>query len=153
MSRYSPITSKELQAAAGSFLTYMASVDDVRQISQAEFLKYLQGLFTSEALKKTIYTPANGFNIYVTDDAHAPSDWRWVVLRPAALLSTGTLVLPSPSEAIDGQEILFTTSQQITTIAIDGNGAAEVNGVNTFLAAGAKFRLKYEAQTSSWNGA
>jgi hypothetical protein len=151
MSRYSPITAAELKAAVGSYLVYLANQDDVRQISQSEFLSYLQSLFTSEQLQKTIYTPANGFNIVVADDTYASTDWRWVVLRPSVTLATGTLVLPAPAEAADGQELLFTTKEEITALTVNGNGASEVNGAPTTLAAGANFRLKYESQSQSWN--
>jgi hypothetical protein len=152
MSRYSTITAAEFNAAGGGFLVYLPSVDDVRMLSQSEYISWLNGAFSSESFKANIYTVANGFNITVANDGNASSDWRWIILRPETDLSTGTILLPPVADVADGQEILVTTTRQVASFTLNGNGASEVNGAPTVLAAGDRFKMKYNLQTKSWNG-
>lgn len=115
-------------------------------LSLTGFLSYFQNNFVSPTFTKTISTPGDGFNIEVTQDGKN----RWALLRPTSALATGTIVLPSPTVAVDGQEVLITTTLQITSFTVDGNGATNVYGAPSTFAAEDCVTLKYEKQTTSW---
>ena len=110
------------------------------------FLTYFQTNFTSPTVFTTITTPGDGFNIEIEQDGQN----RWALLRPTGTLATGTIILPAPSVAIDGQTILISSTQIVTSFTVNGNGATVIYGAPTTLAAGDKFELRYNAQTTSW---
>ena len=120
---------------------------DSRKLSLTNFLTWLNTNFARTDYVTTIVVPTNGFNQAVEDDGLN----RHLLLRPAGTLATGTVVLPSSTNATDGQEILVTTKEEITSLTVNGNGATEVNGEPSTLTAGGFFTLRYNTQTSSWN--
>lgn len=73
-----------------------------------------------------------------------------MLLQPAGTLASGTIVLPLNTSTPDGTEVLITTTQTITALAIGLNGAVAVNGTPTTLSAGAAVRLRYYQSTLSW---
>ena len=89
---------------------------------------------------------ATGFNVAITDG----SDSIHLILTPGAGYATGTITLPSVTNVVDKQEILVNSTQDVTTLTIDGNGATAVTGEPTTLAANDFFKLKYDAVTSTW---
>jgi hypothetical protein len=50
----------------------------------------------------------------------------------------------------DGTEVLVTTTQQITTFTLAANGAAQLYGAPTTLAAQDNFRVRFVQATNSW---
>lgn len=89
---------------------------------------------------------STGFSIQIndnTDDTH-------LILTPTATFATGTIVLPKPTIAVDKQQVLVNSTQIVTTLTIDGNGAIAVTGEPTTLAANDFFTLKFEKATSVW---
>ena len=74
----------------------------------------------------------------------------WLLLTPVAGYAAGTVVLPALATLADGQEVIVSTTQAITTLTVSLNGATAANGAPTTMAANAYFRLKYDATLSSW---
>jgi hypothetical protein len=109
-------------------------------------MAYFRATFTSPAFVPTITTPGDGFTLNLPLN----SNNQWVLLRPTGALATGAIVLPSSTYLIDGQEILVTTTLQITSFTVNGNGATAVYGAPSVLAAEDKFTLRYNALTTSW---
>ena len=132
--------------ASDLFAVFSTSNGDSRKLSFNNFLTWLNTNFARQDYLATIVVPTNGFTETVTDDGLS----RWLLLRPAGTLATGTIVLPSNSNATDGQEILVTTTQEITALTVSGNGATEVNGEPSTLTAGDKFTLRFNSLTDSW---
>jgi hypothetical protein len=145
INQLSSINSTEL-TTSDNFVIYSNANGDARKLSAGQLLDYIRTNLTDSDYLITITTPADGFNITVTQDGQD----RWALLRPTGALLTGTLVLPAPSVAADGQRVLVTTTNQVATFTVDGNGATEVNGIPLVLSAGDSFELKYNAQTTSW---
>jgi len=133
-------------ASADLFVVFSNNNGDSRKISAANLLEYFRTNLTAADYLTTISTPADGFNITVTQDGQD----RWELLRPTGSLATGTLVLPATAVAVDGQKILVTTTYQVASFTLNGNGATEVNGAPTVLAAGDTFTMQYNKQTTSW---
>lgn len=73
----------------------------------------------------------------------------YLVMNPSTVIATGALVLPSVNDIIDGQEVLVTSSQQITDLTIDANGATVI-GAPDAMGATAFFKLKYEELSQTW---
>jgi hypothetical protein len=114
--------------------------------SLSTLLTWLRANFTSPTFDTTVNVPVTGFNYTTTDD----STNQWHILRPAGTLSTGTVVLPAVANCADGQEIIITTTQIVTTFTVNANGATAANGAPTTLAAGGYFKLRYNLLTTSW---
>jgi len=128
------------------FGVYVNEQGDARKLALGELIKYIQDNFTSPTFEKTLLTPGDGFN----ETLEQTGLNRWLLLRPTGSLTTGTVVLPAPSVAADGQEVLITTTLQIATFTIDGNGASNVYRSPSVLAAEDSVKLRYESQTTSW---
>jgi hypothetical protein len=127
---------------------YSSANGDARKLAISALIAYFQDNFTKQDYLTTVSTPANGFTETVTQDGFS----RWILLRPTGALATGTIVLPSPSVAVDGQEILVTNTLQITSLTVNGNGATAVYGAPSALSAEDKFTLRYNTLTTSWYG-
>lgn len=89
---------------------------------------------------------ADFFNVSVNDTAENTH----LILTPFLGYEEGTITLPSVDTAIDKQEVLVNTTQQVKSISIDGNGASVVVGQPTALGADSFFRLKYDLGTKTW---
>ncbi len=117
------------------------------QINGADFMTYvIEQLGTPAFTVQNSAPAATGFSIQVRDS----SVNIWLTITPLGSYAAGTVVLPDPANAIDGQEILVTCSLAVTTLTVSGNGAVDVIGEPTTLAAGGFFRLRYQATPSIW---
>jgi hypothetical protein len=72
-----------------------------------------------------------------------------LIVTPAATLATGTILLPASTGTADKQLVTVTTSQEITGLTVDGNGATVV-GAPTTLVLGGFFALKFDMTTNTW---
>jgi hypothetical protein len=73
----------------------------------------------------------------------------WLILTPLAGYAAGTIRLPAKATCKHGQEVLIVTTQAVTALTVDANGAAIV-GAPTTLAAAGSFHLKYDAVVGVW---
>lgn len=136
------------QASLGDQLAvYTPNNGDARRMSLNTLLAFFQQQFASPTLATNVYTPATGFNIAVPTPV---SQQQWVLLQPAGTLASGTVTLPLNTATPDGTEVLITTSQQITAFTLGANGAANLYGDPTTLAAEDFFRMRYVQSLNSW---
>ena len=133
---------------AGSDLlpVYSAVNGDARKLSLTSLIAYFQSTFTNTTFIQNAQTPGDGFSITMVQDGQ----YAWLKLLPTGLSATGTVVLPAPSVAADGQEILITSTLQITSLTINGNGATAVYGLPGVFAAEDSIKFKYDLATTSW---
>lgn len=73
----------------------------------------------------------------------------WLVLTPTSTLATLTIQLPEVSGCVANQEILVNTTQTITSLTVNLNGAVG-GGVPTTLAANGFFTLRFEPVIQKW---
>jgi len=88
---------------------------------------------------------ATGFSVQVTDsnvNTH-------LILTPVAGYAAGTIVLPAAANLKNKQDFLINSTQAVTTLTIDGNGASVVGALAT-LAANDFFRLRYDLPGNTW---
>lgn len=90
---------------------------------------------------------ATGFSVLITPPEDGAS--VWLLLTPLAGYAAGTLTLPAQALCVDGQELLVSSTQAVTTLTVAGNGST-VNGAPTTLAANAFFRLRFDGVFKAW---
>jgi hypothetical protein len=127
---------------------YSPNNGDARRMSLGALLDFFRQQFISPGAPTVqLVIPADGFNYTVAD----PDNVRgWVILRPLTTLAAGTVTLPPPSVLIDGMEITFNTTHQITSFSIVLNGASAIYGAPLTLAAEDWFSIRYDKTTNSW---
>lgn len=145
-------TINQLETASTSELSssdllpiYKTSSGSARKLSLSGLISYFQTNFTSPSYTAARYTPSSGETITLSS-----AQTTWVLLRPVGTLATLTIVLPGTAVAADGQEILVTTTEVVTSLTVNGNGASEVNGAPSSLADNGTFKLRYDTLTTSW---
>lgn len=120
---------------------------DARRLPIGELLSLFEQQFASPTLATNVYTPGTGFNIPVPTPV---SQQQWILIQPAGTLAVGSVTLPLNILTPDGTEVLITTTQQITAFTLNANGAAQLYGVPTTLAAEDRFRVRFVVATNSW---
>lgn len=125
---------------------YSGSNGDTRKCSVNALLSFFQDQFASPTMSVQYATPTDGFSVAVSTSSTA----HWLILQPAGGLTSGTVTLPLATSALDGQEVLVTSTQAITTLTVSLNGASAANGAPTAMTANAFFRLRFYADTNSW---
>lgn len=117
--------------------------------SLADFAEALQALLSPPAGFITQYAAPNttGFNVAIAPPTDGAS--VYLLLTPAAAYAAGTITLPAQALCIDGQELLVSCTQAVTTLTVAGGGST-VNGAPTTLAANGFFRLRFDGVFKAW---
>lgn len=150
MTTINQLSAADAVTGADQVPIYQAANGDARKASISLFAAYIQSLLTPASGEETQYFApgATGFSVLVAPSTVGGS--VYLLMTPAAGYAAGTIVLPALAESEDGQEVLVTSRQAVTTLTVSGNGAVAVNGAPTTLAANAFFRLRYDGVTQSW---
>ena len=136
------------QLSGGDLLpVYVPNNGDARKVSITQLLQYFQQTFAAPTMATNIFTPGTGFNVAVPTPV---AQQQWMLIQPAGTLALGTVTLPLNTQTPDGTEVLVTTTQQITGFTLAANGAAQLYGVPTTLAAQDNFRVRFVQATNSW---
>ena len=126
---------------------YSPNNGDARRLPVSALLQYFQQTFASPTLATNVYTPGTGFNLPVPTPV---AQQQWMLIQPAGTLATGAVTLPLNTQTPDGTEVLITTTQQITSFTLGANGASQLYGDPTTLAAEDFFRMRFVQATNSW---
>lgn len=126
---------------------YSPNNGDARRLPISQLLQYFQQTFASPTLATNVYTPGTGFNLPVPTPV---AQQQWMLIQPAGTLATGSVTLPLNTQTPDGTEVLITTTQQITAFTLNANGASQLYGDPTTLAAEDFFRMRFVQATNSW---
>jgi hypothetical protein len=126
---------------------YSQANGDARKISLTNLLSFMatQQLATADNKITQYAAPLAASTTLLTDTQNSV----WLVLTPAGTLATATLKLPLLANVLDKTEILVNSTQAITTLTLDANGASIVGGPTT-LAANGFFRLRFDAVLKTW---
>ena len=107
-------------------------------------------LAPTAATRVTQYAAPNatGFTIQVVN----PGQSVYLLITPTAGFAAGTIVLPDPTQNVDKQSLIVTTTQAITALTVTGGAVnpVPVNGAPTTLAANGFFDLRYDTVLKSW---
>jgi hypothetical protein len=154
MSTINQLTAIDTVTAGDLLVVYSQNNGDSRKAAISVLQKYMQNNLTFSsgfgAYTTQYSSPASSdFDIAVTDGDDDDENVH-LILTPTGAFSDGAITLPASTSAVDKQEVLFNTTQAVTTFTVNGNGATSVVGAPTTLAANDFFRLKYDAATSNW---
>lgn len=110
----------------------------------------LQTLFATSGNFQAQFTtqyeaPVTGANVLVTDGA-LNYELR---IQPAGTIAALTVTFPASTNCVEGQEIIMTSSQIVTTLTLAGNGSTIQGGGTTF-AAGGFARYRFDATFTQW---
>ena len=144
LSRVTSISTSDL------FMIWSSSAQDYRLAPFDVVMTALANQIATDGDIETQYSApaATGFSVTVAPSVDGNN--VWLLLTPVAGYAAGTVVLPALATLADGQEVIVSTTQAITTLTVSLNGATAANGAPTTMAANAYFRLKYDATLSSW---
>lgn len=149
MTTINKLTRTDTVTAGDVVPVYVQNQGDARGAAMSVLLSYLQSniVFPELGLVTQYAAPnATAFNVQVTNT----SDNIRLILTPTASFATGAITLPSSSTAIDGQEIVVSTTQPIATFTVNPNGATTLSGMPTSLGAADSFSVIYDAPSSTW---
>lgn len=150
MTTINQLSAADAVVASDLIPIYQSANGDARKASVSLFATYIQSLLTPASGEETqYYSPAaSGFSVTIAPTTAGGS--VYLLMTPLAGYAAGTIVLPALAAAEDGQEVLVTSTQAVTTLTVSGNGAVAVNGAPTSLTANAFFRLRYDGVNQSW---
>lgn len=133
--------SQSTPTAAAQVPFYDTTAGADRRASLADIAALLQTLLSASGSLKTQYASPNATGFSVTVSPPVAGVSVHLLMTPLAGYAAGTVVLPAAPA--DGQEVVVTSTQAITALAVPGNGAT-VNGAPSTLAANGFFRLRYD---------
>lgn len=145
------LSSVDTVVAGDNSVIYSSSNGDARKASMTVLQAYMQASldFSVNDFPQfvTQIAPglAAGFSVQVTEGSS-----NIFLILGGSTSATGTIVLPTWANVIDGQEILVSTAIEVTTLTVDDNGATTIIGSPTTIAAGGFFRLRYDVTSTSW---
>lgn len=152
------LTALDALVAADQLVVYSSANGDARKASLSLLASYLQELIDAGTLivRNSFYSqysaPSGNFTLAVAasfDDADGSENVH-VILTPTGTITTGAITLPPVANLVDGQEVMLNTTQIITNFSVAANGAADVIGEPSTLAANAFLRLTWDAVTTNW---
>ena len=89
--------------------------------------------------------PLTGANIPITDSSQNTE----LRIQPAGTIAALTITFPASTNCVEGQEILMTSSQIVTTLTLAGNGSTIQGGATAFTAGGFA-RYRFDATFTQW---
>lgn len=130
-------------------VSFQTSNGSNRKVSIGTLQNYLQsalsfGDFIPQQDTQYASPSASGFTVNINDN----SKNIHLILTPISSYATGNIILPT-TNLLDKQSVLVNSTQQITSISIQG-GAASVIGAPTQLLQNGFFTLKYDIILNSW---
>lgn len=148
MPRFNQLTRTDTVTAGDIIAVFIQNDGDPRGAAMSVLQAFMQENlnFQTEEFDTQYASPSStGFSVSILSD----SGNVHLILTPTGGFAAGTIVLPAVSTLVDKQEFLLNSTQAVTTLTTNGNGAT-VTGVPTTLAANAFFRLKYDLPTNVW---
>lgn len=125
----------------GNGVARRASVQDLATVL-AEILPTPGDLVTQYASPT-----GSGFTVTVAPPTNGAS--MWLLMTPAAGYAAGTVVFPAGAESVNGQELLITSTQSVSTVTWNGNGSS-IAGAPSGITGGVPLRFRYDTVTASW---
>ncbi len=136
-------------AAADSIPFASAANGADRRTSVTQLVELIQSMLTVDDGFQTQYASPNATGFAVAISPATTGRNVYLLLTPLAGYAAGTITLPAQALCVDGQELLVSCTQSVTTLTVAGNGST-VNGAPTTLAANAFFRLRFDGVNKSW---
>jgi len=136
-------------ADADELALFSKANGSTRKVTAPQLAAYVLGSIEG-APDETIYslaTDGSSFTVAVLPETPGGSAWAQITLSAPA--PAGMIILPGAEDRAHGQEVLVTCTQAVTTLTVNGSGAAVV-GAPTALAANGFFRLRFDLISTTW---
>lgn len=150
MSTINQLSAVSSVVASDLVAIWQSANGDTRKASISVIATYIQSLLTPASGEETQYYAPNASGFSATIAPTTAGGSVYLLMTPLAGYAAGTIVLPALAASEDGQEVLVSSTQAVTTLTVSGNGAVAVNGAPTALAANAFFRVRYDGVSQSW---
>lgn len=134
------------------FPLFVGMSQATRRATLAQLLEFMQEnlVLPDQDLDIQYAAPsANGFIVPINQPTVGNTDVH-LILTPTATFATGTFQLPPKAGLEDGQIVRVNTTQAITAVSFDLNGASSITGAPTTLQANNTFTLVYSVPSSTW---
>ena len=147
MSSINQLSSTDSVISSDQVPIYSSTNGDARKASMSVLADFFSKVTAAQGSFLTQYAApsATGFNIAVNN----ASNNVWLLLTPVAGYAAGSITLPALANCVDKQEVLFNSTQAVTTFTVNGNGAT-VTGAPTSFAANGFFRLRFDGVFKGW---
>lgn len=134
------------------FVIYSVTDGTYEAVTATQLKTWLQTNLTFSGNYVTQYSApsATGFSVTIGNGSVVTADTH-LILTPVAGYASGTVTLPQAAGCLDGQKVMVSCTQIVTTLTIGNNGATSVTGAPTTLAANAFFTLKFDKPSLTWN--
>lgn len=143
------ITRTDTVSGSDQVVLYKTTDVDFRSAPMSALVAYLQSALTfpGQYVRQDSAPSASPFTLAITSG----NQDIFLRLAPTGVMAVGNLTLPLASGCLDGQRVLVNTSQAVTTLNFNLNGATAVLGAPTTLAQNAFFTLVFCKVTLNWS--
>ena len=153
MADINQLSSTDTLAAGDLIPIWRTSNGDTRKTSMTALQSYMQNNLTFPSVGTGISqfvpqyaSPAlSGFTITMTSS----SANAWLIITPTGAFAAGTITFPLLANCTDNQEIILVTTQAITALTVNGNGATVIGAPGTLSQYGGA-RFKFNSLSSTW---
>lgn len=120
-----------------------------RRTPLSQIAEVLSGLTAAGGFITQYAAPnATGFSVAIAPPTDGAS--MLLLLTPAAGYAAGTITLPAQAACVDGQEVLVTSTQTVTTLTTAGNGATVYGAPAGLTAVVPFFRMRFDGVAKNW---
>lgn len=119
-------------------------------VTIAALVAFIQAQLTSSGATITQYFAPNASGWAVTVAPPTAGENVYLQITPNAGYAAGSITLPAQASCVDGQRVVVSTTQAVTTLTVNGNGAVAVNGALAALVTNGFMTLRYDGPSKSW---
>lgn len=129
---------------------YSSANGDARRVPASVLKAYVAADVPAILTRERQYSAPNATGFSVTIAPSINGYEVHLIITPAAGYAAGTIVMPPVADCLDGQRVVVTCTQAVTTLTISVNGAAAIVGGPTALTADQFFTLEFDDVTDNW---
>lgn len=154
MSQINQLSQQDTISAGDLLPIWSSNNGSTRQVSASTLASFVQSQTSSNGGLATQYaTPtATGQTTLVSPLTQGTS--TWLLMTPQGAYAAGTITMPPAAQALDGQEVLVTSTLAVTTLTVNFLNASgvlvAVPSAPTTIAANGFFRLRFDAVSKLW---
>jgi hypothetical protein len=133
-------------SSGDQIVTYSSANGDARKASLSALLDFFSDTFANPQFEVQTAAPtSSGFTVALT----ASASNIWAIISPTGGFAAGTVVLPAAASAVDGQEVIVTSRQAVTSFSVTLSGALG-SGIPTAIQSGGFFALRFNTLQNTW---
>lgn len=142
------LTRTDTVSAGDVVPVYVQNQGDARGASMTVITEFVQSqiqISGTDFVTQYALPASTGFSIQVNNT----SENTHLIISPTGPFATGTIVLPSFANLIEGQQVMVTITQALAALTVTPQGSSII-GVPAALAANQTFILKYDSASTTW---